>query len=51
MLKRLAVASLLVLSLPLHAAALDTEDLLALVSMPLAVAGGIQDDRCSTRVN
>lgn len=38
MLKRLAVASLLVLLLPLHAAALDTEDLLALVAMPLAVA-------------
>jgi hypothetical protein len=39
MLKRLAVASLLVLLLlPLHAAALDTQDLLALVAMPLAVA-------------
>jgi hypothetical protein len=37
MLKRLAVASLLVL-LPLHAAALNTDDLLALVTMPLAVA-------------
>ena len=39
MLKRLAVASLLVLLLlPLHAAAQDTQDLLALVAMPLAVA-------------
>jgi hypothetical protein len=38
MLKRLAVASLLVLLLPLHAAALDTQDLLSLVAMPLAVA-------------
>ena len=38
MLKRLAVASSLVLLLPLHAAALDTQDLLALVAMPLAVA-------------
>jgi hypothetical protein len=39
MLKRLAVASLLVLLLlPLHAAASDTQDLLALVAMPLAVA-------------
>jgi hypothetical protein len=38
MLKRLAVASLLVTLLPLRAAALDTEDILALVAMPLAVA-------------
>src|SRR5215212_7134211 len=38
MLKRLAVASLLVTLLPLRAAALETEDLLALVAMPLAVA-------------
>jgi hypothetical protein len=38
MLKRLAVASLLAALLPLRAAALQTEDLLALVAMPLAVA-------------
>jgi len=38
MLKRLAIASLLVMLLPLKAAALQTEDLLALVVMPLAVA-------------
>lgn len=38
MLKRLAVASLVALLLPLQAAALDNEDLLALVAMPLAVA-------------
>jgi len=38
MLKRLAIASLLVMLLPLKAAALQTEDLLALVAMPLAVA-------------
>jgi hypothetical protein len=38
MLKRLAVASLLVVLLPLQAHALETEDLLALVAMPLAVA-------------
>ncbi|HUP59583.1 MAG TPA: hypothetical protein VNA69_04100 [Thermoanaerobaculia bacterium] len=38
MLKRLAVVSLVALLLPLQAAALDKEDLLALVAMPLAVA-------------
>lgn len=38
MLKRLAVASLLVSLLPLRAAALNTQDLLAVVAMPLAVA-------------
>jgi hypothetical protein len=38
MLKRLAVAGLLAALLPLQAAALETEDLLALVAMPLAVA-------------
>ncbi len=38
MLKRLAVASLLIVLLPLQARALETEDLLALVAMPLAVA-------------
>jgi hypothetical protein len=38
MFKRLAVASLLAALLPLRAAALDTQDLLALVAMPLAVA-------------
>ncbi len=38
MLKRLAVAGLLTALLPLQAAALETEDLLALVAMPLAVA-------------
>jgi hypothetical protein len=38
MLKRLAVASLAALLLPLQAAALDNDDLLALVAMPLAVA-------------
>lgn len=38
MLKRLAVLSLLALLLPLRATALETEDLLALVAMPLAVA-------------
>jgi hypothetical protein len=38
MIKRLAVASLVAVLLPLHAAALENEDLLALVAMPLAVA-------------
>ncbi|HJQ39744.1 MAG TPA: hypothetical protein VKB93_21575 [Thermoanaerobaculia bacterium] len=38
MLKRLAVASLLIVLLPFQARALETEDLLALVAMPLAVA-------------
>ncbi|HEX2121500.1 MAG TPA: hypothetical protein VHL59_07650 [Thermoanaerobaculia bacterium] len=38
MLTRLAVAGLLAALLPLQAAALETEDLLALVAMPLAVA-------------
>lgn len=38
MVKRLAVAGLLAALLPLQAAALETQDLLALVAMPLAVA-------------
>lgn len=38
MLKRLAVASLLAMLLPLRAAALETNELLALIAMPLAVA-------------
>jgi hypothetical protein len=37
-LKRLAVASLLAVLLPLRARAMETKDLLALVAMPLAVA-------------
>lgn len=42
MLKRLAVASLLVALLPWRASALETEDLLALVAMPLAVAAAAE---------
>jgi len=42
MLKRLAVASLLVALLPLRGAALDTQDLLSLVAMPLAVAAAAE---------
>lgn len=38
MIKRLAVASLLAVLLPMRAHGLETEDLLALVAMPLAVA-------------